>query len=191
MNKEVNKMNDYITQLYNKVPLKILSCVSTYSHDHFLAKELEDEIKLSKGAVNQSLRLLLKLDIIKRIKKGNLFLYSINPDNILLKQFKIFETILTIQELLKEISPYSYQIILFGSCATGTNSIDSDIDLFIHSESVEKTRKICNKYNPKIISLRPIIQDTLELTATEKHDKAFYAQIKKGIILWEGETSSE
>jgi len=184
-------MNDYIFQIYNKTSLKILSYIAMHNKEDLLAKEVQDKFRLSKGSINQHLKFLLNFDLIKRIKRANLFLYSANNESIILRQFKIFETLLILKDLIKELGPYSYRIILFGSCATGTNVEDSDIDLFIHTESVEKTQKICNKYSYKIISLRPIIQDTLALTITKKQDKAFYEQVKQGIILLEGEPLHE
>ena len=121
-------MNDQFKHhLYHKISLRILSFLSLHSEGIFSAKEISEHTGSSKGATNQALRLFLNLNILSREKKGNIFLYRINFDNIALKQFKKFETLLGIQKLIQDIQPYCYQIILFGSCANGSNTNESPI----------------------------------------------------------------
>lgn len=185
-------MNISFTQkLYHKTPLRILSFLSLRPTKIFSAKEISDNIKSSKGATNQSLRLFLTMEVVSREKKGTTFLYRLNFDNIVLKQFKIFEVLLGIQNLIKDIKPYCYQIILFGSCANGSNTERSDIDLFIKTEQKIKVQKFINKFKITNLKIQPVILDPLEIAASKREDKPFYEQIKKGIVLWEGESAHE
>jgi len=180
-------MNDQLKHcLYHQIPLRILSFLSLYSEKVFSAKEISEQTKSSKGATNQVLRLLLKLDILSRKKKGNIFLYKMNFNNDILKQFKKFEILLGIQKLIQDIQPYCYKIILFGSCANGSNTSKSDLDLFVKTEHKDKVQKLINKYRTSKFEIRPIIQDPLEITVAKKVDKVFFEQVKKGIMLWEG-----
>lgn len=180
-------MNDQLKHcLYHQTPLRILSFLSLYTGKIFSAKEISEQTKSSKGATNQVLRLLLKLDILSRSKKGNIFLYKVNFDNDILKQFKKLEILLGIQKLIQDIQPYCYKIILFGSCANGSNTSKSDLDLFIKTEHRGKVQKLMNKYSTSKFEIRPVIQDPLEITAAKKADKVFFEQVKKGIVLWEG-----
>lgn len=177
--------------LYHKTPLKIFSFLSTHPGQIFSAREISKQTKSSKGATNQTLRLLLGLGVLSREQKGNLFLYRLNLDSFVLKQFKIFENLLNLKELIKEIQPYCSQIILFGSCADGSNSQESDVDLFIKSEYKNRVRKLINKYETGDFKIRPVIQDSLEIISSQKADKAFFEQVKKGIALWEGKPTYE
>ena len=93
---------------------------------------------------------------------------------------------LGIQKLIQDIQPYCYKIILFGSCANGSNTSKSDLDLFIKTEHRGKVQKLMNKYSTSKFEIRPVIQDPLEITAAKKADKVFFEQVKKGIVLWEG-----
>jgi len=135
--------------------------------------------------------MLLKLDILSREKKGNVFLYKLNADNFILKQFKIFENLLGIQNLIAEIQKYCHQIILFGSCSDGSNGKKSDVDLFIQTEYKKEVRKIVNKYLSADVKYQAIIQDSLEAISTRKENSALYQQIKKGIVLWKGKPDYE
>lgn len=179
-------MNIYQKRLYHQIPLKILSFLSVHTAEIFSAKEIKEQTKSSKGATNQGLRLLLILGILYREKKGNLFLYRLNPENIILRQFKLFENMLGIKKLIDEIQPYCYQIILYGSCAAGSNTQESDIDLFIKTEHKSNVQKIINKYRDNDLRIQAVIQDPLEILSSKKVDKAYLEQVKKGIILWEG-----
>ncbi len=177
--------------LYHQTPLKIFSFLSTRPGEVFSANEVSKATKCSKGATNQTLRLLLKLDILSRERKGNLFLYKLNADNLILKQFKIFENLLCLQRVVREIQKYCYDIVLFGSCADGSNAGKSDIDLFICTEYKKEVRKIISKYETVDVKYQVIIQDPLEAVSSKKEDSVFHKQIKKGIVLWKGKPTYE
>ena len=183
--------NHYEKHLYHFTPLKILSFLSLRPVETFSAKEIADWTSSSKGSTNQALRLLLKMEILSREKKGNLFLYRANFKSIVLKQFKIFENTMMIRELLKKIKPYCYKIVLFGSCVTGTNDFKSDIDLFINTNNPNSVQKFITKFNRSEPYINVAIFAPLEILKAQKKDKAFFEQIKKGITLWEGRPTDE
>lgn len=185
MNKQIKQ------QLYHQTPFKILSFLSVQPSRIFSAQEISKQTKSSKGATHQTLKLLLELDILSRTEKGNLFLYKLNPSNFILKQFKIFETLLGVQKLVNQIKAYCYQIILFGSCAEGSNFKESDLDIFIKSEYKNEVRKIISKYETADFKIQAVIQDPLEIASSKKKDKVFFEQVKKGITLWEGKPTYE
>ena len=177
--------------LYHYTSLKILSFISNHQGEVFSANEICLVTKSSKGATNQILRLLLELDILSRERKGNLFLYRLRPDNFVLRQFKIFENLLDIQGLVKEIQRYCYEIILFGSCSVGSNTKESDIDLFIITEYKKEVRRIVAEYKTVDVKYQAIIQDPLESVSSKKEDSVFHRQIKRGITIWKGRPAYE
>ena len=193
MNDEDIIMNDanIKKRLYHQIPLGILSFVANHPGAVFSAGEISKEAHASKGATSQTLGLLLKLEIISREKKGNTFLYRLNTDNFVLKQFKIFENLLDLQDMVKAIQKYCSEIILFGSRADGSNDEKSDIDLFIRTEYKDKVRKIITKHETADMRFQVIIQDSLESVSSKKEDSVFHRQVKKGIILWKGRATYE
>lgn len=184
-------MDNYKLTLFHQTPLKILSFLSLRPNEILCERDIADVTKSSIGATNQTLRLLLELDIINRTKKGNVFLYKLNPDNPILRHFKIYENLLDICDLVKKIKPYSYEIILYGSCAAGLNTVDSDVDLFIKTEYTSKVKKIVNEYRARDERLKAVILDPLEIAASRKTDEVFYKEVRKGIPLWEGRPTYE
>lgn len=191
MNDSNNKMKDIKKILYNQVPLQILSFLSNYQGTLFSANEIANKTKSSKGSTNQILRFLSNLDILFREKKGNLFLYRLNAENFVLKQFKIFENLLELQKLVKNIKEYCYKIVIYGSRANGTDNWESDIDLFIITEYKKEVRKIISKYETIARKVQAVLQDPLEVSSSKKEDSIFYQQVGKGITLWEGKPTYE
>jgi len=193
MNDKDNIMNNLTDKkyLYHRTPLRILSFISSRPGVIFSADEIAKATKVSKGATNQTLRLLLELDILSRDKKGNLFLYKLNSGNIVLRYFKIFENLLALQKLVGEIQKYCYQIILFGSRSDGSNAEKSDVDLFVKTEYKNQVRGIINKYESSDIKYQIVMLRPLEFISSKKEDGVFYEQVKKGIVLWEGKPTYE
>jgi predicted nucleotidyltransferase len=178
-------------RLYHYTSLKILSFISNQLGEVFSAKEISQVTRSSKGATNQILRLLLELDILSRERKGNLFLYKLNADSLVLRQFKIFENLLGLKRLLKDIQKYCYEIVLFGSCADGSNTKESDIDLFIVTEYKKEVRRIVAGYQTMDVKYQAVIQDPLEFVSSKKDDGVFHGQIKRGITIWKGRPTCE
>jgi predicted nucleotidyltransferase len=191
MNNRDNKMKEYKEKLYHRTPLKIISFLGQYPQKVFYEREIHKLTNISIGSVNKTLKLLVELDIVEREKKGNLFLYTLNSENSLLKHFKIFENLLLIPDLVKKIKPFAYEIVLYGSCSDGTNTVESDIDIFIKAEEVSKVRKIVNKYRTTYESIKAVILDPLEIASSKKEDAVFYEEVKKGIVLWKGKPKHE
>jgi len=193
MNSQANKMKNKNIEkyLYNQVPLKILSYLSLHLNSDLSANEISQETSASKGATHHTLQILLDLDVISREKKGNLFIYRVNQNNSVLKQFKIFEAVSKLQPLIRKIIPYCYKIVLFGSCATGLNTVESDIDLFIKTDNRKDVQSVVNKYRPRNLNIKAAIFDPLEIADSKKEDNVFFEQVKTGIVLWEGKPIHE
>ncbi|MFH1222997.1 MAG: nucleotidyltransferase domain-containing protein, partial [Pseudomonadota bacterium] len=66
---------------------------------------------------------------------------------------------------------------LYGSCARGDNRTDSDMDVFIVSDSPEKVRKHLSR-NKK---LQTVIKKRSELLKFRKENSEFYKEVKQGI----------
>jgi predicted nucleotidyltransferase len=109
--------------------------------------------------------------------------YSVNMSNPEIKEFKVYINVSELNPLIQKIKDYSDRIILYGSCAEGTDTEKSDIDLFILTEDKEKVMDEIKKFkiDRKIV---PVIMDNMEFINIKQKDKAFYDQISKGKELW-------
>jgi predicted nucleotidyltransferase len=86
--------------------------------------------------------------------------------------------------LVYNLKKITKKIILFGSCANGEDTNESDIDILVLTNEGEKVnKKILNtKFNRKI---QAIVVNTGDLMKIKEKDKGFYQEINKGITLWD------
>jgi len=162
----------------------LLKFLSDFPNKSFIEKEISDKIKLSRGGINSTLKILRKTDLIKSEKRGRTFFYSINIENPIIRAWKIFNNIIKVAPLVKTITKNSEKIILFGSMAEGRNIKESDIDLLIITNFPEMVIKKISA-NKKI---QLVIRNPLEFVEMKSKDPIFFDEVNKGIILWQKTT---
>lgn len=171
---------------------KVLSFLAKFSDKESYEREIARKIGISYGSANKVLNDLYSNGLLKRRREGRMYFYSINKKNVMLKPFKILNNIILLQPLIKKLKRLTKKIVLYGSCAEGTDNSESDIDLFIISEQKRKALQIIKNYSFKKgfkdIKIQPVIQAPIELLESEKGDKEFLSLVREGIVLWEKQT---
>lgn len=171
-------------KLYTKTSFQILSFLAKNPLSAFYGREVARQTGVSIGATNQILNNFVRTELILREKRGRIYFYSVDIGNPVIRQFKIFENILDLSPLIDKIKGLCEKIILFGSCAQGNDTAESDIDLFVHTEGPNEVR---NKIQISKLKerLKPVLVNNLELVRLKQKDKPFWEQVSKGILLWE------
>ena len=170
----------YITPL----GLQILTFLARNPDKQFYIREIAKDMNKSVGGTHKTLKLLKEMDFIKENKSGKNIYYQINQMNPSIKNFKIFMTINELTPLVNKLKEISEKVIIFGSCANGEDTAESDIDLLVLTDDKEKVnKKILNtKFNRKI---QAVVVTTGDLMKIKEKDKGFYQEINKGITLWD------
>lgn len=116
------------------------------------------------------------------VKKGECH-YSANMSNPEVKELKIYLNISELTSLIQKLKGTSDRIVLCGICAEGTDTKDSDVDLFVLTADKESARAEIRKFKTdrKIL---PVIADITEFMNMKQRDRAFYDQVNKGKELW-------
>lgn len=173
--------------LYNKNPLLIMSYLSKNKTQENISAHIAKELKLGAGSVHQILKQFEEIGVVKSNRVGKTILYEMDKMNPLVKAFRVFDNLLDLDLLFWSLKPICRKIILFGSCATGTDTVCSDIDLFVVADEDEKDNvfNIISNYHSNR-EIKPVVVDTIELMELENNDKVFYNEIVKGIQIWEG-----
>jgi predicted nucleotidyltransferase len=141
---------------------------------------------ISKGSANYILRRLATLSILLRTKKGRMVFYRLNAGDPFVKQIKIASNVWTLRPIIDELKKTSKKVILFGSCAEGTDVADSDIDVLILTGDKKTAKDKISAFNRQSEKpLAPIILSIEEFAAMRKEDKPLFERIDRGIILWE------
>lgn len=168
---------------------KILEFLIQTPGEEYLSREIQIAVKISKAGTNFALNDLVSAGFVRRKKRGKMYLYAVNFDHPIIKQLKVLKVIIFLNPLLKKIRNKSQKIILYGSSSRGENTKDSDIDLFVVTNAFQEVEKIIkNSSKGKIIQL--IARAPLKYIEMEKTDPIFYAEIERGIVLWEAKDES-
>lgn len=160
----------------------ILDYLAAHAGETFYESQISNKTLISVGSANQTLKRLLKMNMVSLSRKGKMNFYSINLDSPLVKQFKITQTISELNGLIEKLKLFSKRIILFGSCAEGLDTQESDIDLTIVSNEEDNARRIIKK--AKISrEIQCLIFNPKEFLLLANKDKPLFERIKQGIVL--------
>jgi len=182
----MNNLINYKERFLNRTPLKIFSYLCRAPHIPLYEREIARAVEVSIGATNQTLKLLLSLGIVTREKKGQLYLYRIIADNPMVREFKKFENILDIAGLVLRIKDICNKVVLYGSCATGEDTIESDIDLFvISSEKGKVLREIKKVAKRSKREIKPILVSVEEYLSMRNKKEGLLEEVDRGIVLHE------
>lgn len=152
----------------------------------YYEREIARKAGISAGSANKVLKELASFDLVTAESKGNLRLYSIDLDNPLARQIKVMFSIEEIYALVKRIRDHSERIVLFGSSSEGTDTGDSDIDIFVVSKDRSRIMEIISRFNKENErQVSPIIRTMSQYLGIRNKDKAFSENISRGIELWD------
>lgn len=187
LNKVSNQMskNYFISTNHQKV----LSLLVKLSDKEFYEREIARKIDISFGSANKVLNELFSAGLLNREIKGKMYFYSINSDDPIFTQFKIFNTISLLHPLIIELKKFTRKIILYGSCAKGADTSTSDIDIFIISDEKRNVLKMIENYSLgkgfEEVKIQPFVYSSLEYLKSEKTERDFLSIVNEGISLWE------
>jgi len=168
---------------------KVLSFLAKFSDKEFYERQIARKIGIAYGSANRALNDLYSTGAIKRRREGKMYFYSVVPSNAAITEFKKLINIMLIEPLIEELKNISIRIVLYGSCAQGTDTSQSDLDLFVVSHDKEEvTEAIGNFRFPQgfeDIHIQPVIKSPVELLEAGESEQAFLEEVERGIVLWE------
>ncbi len=163
--------------------LKIIKYV-IFKESPLSVNAVADDLNLSKGLVSKYLELLLQEKITSRSKGKYLI-----ADSAITKAIKIFLNISGIDvELFKKFK-FVKSVGLYGSCAKGENTENSDIDIWLLVDDVEdgKVASLSSGISKKIKNAQSIFLTEKKLEKIKKDDELFYHSLSFGSIIIYGE----
>lgn len=156
---------------------------------HLYGSEISKKIQVSIGQTSKILNELLRAGVVEKERKGKTELYSLVELTPELGLYKTLNTILNIAPLVNRLKPASKTIILYGSCAQGMNTEDSDLDLFVVSSSRSQVLDSLTRYSPRekygYAGIKAVIKSPAEWAGMETSDPVFFTELQRGIMLFE------
>ncbi|MBN1385543.1 nucleotidyltransferase domain-containing protein [Candidatus Woesearchaeota archaeon] len=171
--------------LGEKNAMRILVFLLENPTAQYSQKELRVKIKISKATMIKWLGLLIRKDMIRIKKIGVTNLHWLNRENIIVKQLKILHNLLLLEKIRIISRKHEITAYLYGSCARGEDTEDSDIDILIIGNKrkegiISDFSKISSKIRRKInIS----VFTSLDWSFVARKDPAFYERVEKDKIL--------
>ena len=118
-----------------------------------------------------------------------MFFYSIDHPDAAIIVLKQIINILLIEPLSERLKKTSNRIVLYGSCALGTDTSESDIDLFVVSNRKKEASNIISDFKfpqgYENIHIQSVIRTPVELLEEAGSESAFMEEVERGIVLWE------
>jgi len=160
---------------------KVLSLLVKFSDQEFYEREVTRKLGISTGSANRALNELFSSGVVWRRREGKMYFYSIDSSNAVLTEFKKMVNLMLIEPLVEELKKMSSRIILYGSCALGTDNSESDIDLFIVSNSKEDVSNVISGFTfPRgfeNIHIQSVIRTPVELLEGGESEPVSYTHL--------------
>ncbi len=172
----------FISDAAQKVLVFFCQNPSTILHDSAVARRIKN---LSLASVNNALRKLAAADLLERKQEGRQIYNKLNSKHSLVRHYKSFLNILHLYPVLEEFKKKAEKIILFGSYFEGTNTEESDIDVFLLTNfAPRKIQQIIDKFNLSD-KLKPVIKTSAQYLKLKKEKSVFFEEISRGIVYYE------
>lgn len=177
----------YYNPIFRKSSLYVLLKLGRNFTASFPVRELSRTLQYDVSIISKNLTYLEERALVRHERRGNLMLYRANMDNVLLRQMKVFFTLLELNDLIQAVCPVTSNLILFGSCSTGEDTESSDIDLFIETTNKNEVRSAIQTFQEKITrTVSPLLVTPDELYTMKLKDPALYSSIHQGMVVHGG-----
>lgn len=170
---------------YTAATWAILDALGKDPDSSLHTRKVAEQARVSVGAASTILRTLERSHLVDIEVKGAMKFYRINLVNPISREFKILYTIGKLYPLVEELRENTERVVLFGSCAEGTDGKDSDVDLLILTQDPRAVKESLSRFQKRFHRhLSPIIVNAEGLARLRRQDSPLYNSIVKGRILW-------
>jgi len=168
---------------------KVLSLLAKFSDQEFYERQVARRLGISYGSANRALNELYSSGVVTRRREGKMYFYSIDTSTAAVIKFKKLINLMLVEPLVEELKKMSNRIVLYGSCALGTDASESDLDLFVVSNNREDVSNAISDFKfPRgyeNIHIQSVIKTPVELLEGGESERIFIEEVDRGTVLWE------
>ena len=173
---------------YLNIPLRqsleVLVFLARHFRQSFYVREIAKTLSISVGGTSTSLTSLREMDLVLCEKRGRTLLYRADISHPVVREVKILATLLELIPVISALKASASRVILFGSCAEGEDTDESDIDLFVESDEQGAVFRTISQYSDTVSrSISPIILTPEEALQLRFRDQPLYERIQRGNVL--------
>ena len=163
---------------------EILVFLGRHFRQSFYVREIAKNLSVSVGGTSTHLISLREMDLVLCEQRGRTLLYRADISHPVVREVKILATLLELVPVISPLKASASRVILFGSCAEGEDTDESDIDLFVESDDRSAVLKIIALYGITLSRrISPLILTPEEALQLRFRDQALYERIQRGKVL--------
>jgi predicted nucleotidyltransferase len=173
-----------IMNIFTTPALKVLIFLGRNYRNSYYVRELAAELSISTGSASGQLRALKEAGLVTCEQKGRTLLFRAAISHPLVREVKIVASLAELSPLIAARDGGIVRMILFGSCATGEDAAESDIDLYIETSDREQTQELLSRVGPSLPrKLSSIVVTANEAAQLRARDRPLYERIRSGKVL--------
>jgi DNA-binding MarR family transcriptional regulator len=155
-----------------------------HPRNSYYVRELAKILSISTGSASGQLQKLHESGLVTSEQKGRTLLFRAAVSHPVVREAKIFATLLELSPLIPAGETPIQRIILFGSCAVGEDSDESDIDLYIETTDRPVAQSLIARAEPGISrKISPVIVSPDEALRLRTQDRPLFVRIQAGKVL--------
>jgi len=155
-----------------------------HPRNSFYVRELANLLSISTGSASGQLRDLEAAGLVTSEQRGRTLLFRADISHPVVREAKIFSTLLELSPLIHAATSGIQRMMLFGSCATGEDSAESDIDLYIETVDRQEAGALIERAESSLSrKISPIIVTPDEGLRLRTRDRPLFERIQAGKVL--------
>jgi len=173
---------------YSAATMAVLDALGEDPETRYHVRAVAEKAGVSVGAASMILHSLEGSGLLTMEQTGNMKFYQYNLFNPVARQFKVLFNTARLKSLADMLMEAADRVVLFGSAAEGTNTRDSDVDVFILTKDEGAVKDILRGFLRErrfSVPLSPIIMNATGFARLRRQDPSLYENILRGRVLWE------
>lgn len=164
--------------------LKVLDHLSLSAEGQGFISQIARDIGMSKGEVSKAVKVLRQGGLVRSQLSGRNVVCFVNRSSLVMTRLRTAFNLLEIIPKVAPLQKHAVKIVLFGSCAAGTDTPGSDIDIFVIARDKQKVSGMAQKIRLSRL-VQWVIKTPQEYVIFNNKEKIFAEEIAQGIVLWE------
>ena len=171
---------------YSAATMAIIEVLGIDPETRFHVRAVAERASVSVGTASMVLKGLERSGLLTVEEEGNMKFYQYDLSDPVARQWKVLFNTTRLRPLIRELKEETDRVILFGSAGEGTDTRESDLDLFILTQNESGVRQILRGFQRKYSRhLSPLIMNAVGYARLRRQDPSLYENISRGRTLWE------
>jgi|SRR5467141_3323027 len=171
---------------FSAATLAVLDALGRDPETRYHVRAVAEKAGVSVGAASMILHSLEASGMLTVEQTGNMKFYQYDLSNPVSRQWKVLFNINRLKPLADMMVEVAERVVLFGSAAEGTDTRESDVDLFILAQDETVVKSVLRRFQKGYSrSLSPIIMNAAGFARLRRQDLSLHENILRGRVLWE------